>query len=289
LHRAAQRSIPERDAPCMTDFLAGRPVASMDLLERFAMTVRTTLSHDWDCPIVIDGEEGTGKSMLALKVGALVDPRFKIDGRHIVFRYGSLLDSIYGLPPMSCIQHDEFGLTAFNREAMSKANKELVKALMVCRDQRKALTLCVPSIWALDPYVRNHRVKWWLHCYHRPGSTTTPPERGYVEIYRVVPYLWAQQPWYSLRGRYHFLPLPPKVYGACKVLKREAIRKQVLAVNRVCVRKTLGYGKRLACGWIDERLSESDRSLASPRWGRRRNLRLINVERYVHVGEICLS
>jgi len=199
----------------------------VDILERLGRTAQTLLRNDWDCPIVVDGEEGAGKSMLALKLSMRIDPNFRFDARHLVFRYGSLIQSIYDLPKYSCIQHDEFGLTAFNRQSMSRANIDLVKAVMVCRDQNKALVLCVPSIWALDHYIKYHRAKFWLHVYSSPPAWNHPPVRGFVEIYRVKPRLWFEMPWYQLLGRYHFEPLPAPVYEKYKTLKTAAIREQL--------------------------------------------------------------
>jgi ABC-type dipeptide/oligopeptide/nickel transport system ATPase component len=198
----------------------------MDLLYRLALTIRMLLRTDWDCPIVVDGEEGSGKSMLALKLAMMIDHQFKIDKDHIVFRFGNLLDSIYNLKPLTAICHDEFGLSAFNRQAMTKRNIELVKAVMVCRDQNKALVLCVPSIWTLDNYIKFHRAKYWLHVYASPPAWNHPRQRGFVEIRSVVPRLWYEMPWYPLIGRYHFEPLAPEVYQDYRVLKKNDLTEQ---------------------------------------------------------------
>jgi hypothetical protein len=189
------------------------------------LTIRQMLARDWDCAIAIDGFEGSGKSDLAMNLGKRVDPGFKIDRDHIVYRYGDLIDKIYKLPKRSVIQHDEFGISALNREAMTKANRDLVKAMMVCRDQNQCLLLCVPSIWALDPYVRNHRLRYWFHIADKEYRGL--PVRGYVEIRKAKPNTWGDEPYWRLLGIIHTNPIPDDIYQAYKKLKREAILEQL--------------------------------------------------------------
>ena len=195
-----------------------------DLMQRTCNTIQALLHMDYDCPVVIDGMEGDGKSILALKVSSLIDPDFRLDRRHIVFRFGNLRKSIYGLPRFSCIQHDEMGLSAFNRQAMTKFNIELVQALIVCRDQNKALVACVPSIWILDPYIKNHRARYWFHVY--VVEYKDRPIRGFVQIRKAVPNLWGEKPFWKLLGIYRFKNVNDEVGAAYRQLKHEALQEQ---------------------------------------------------------------
>ena len=195
-----------------------------DLMQRTCNTIQALLHMDYDCPIVIDGMEGDGKSILGLKVSSMIDPHFRIDRQHIVFRYGNLKQSIYGLPPFSCIQHDEMGLSAFNRQAMTKFNIELVQALIVCRDQNKALVACVPSIWILDPYIKNHRARYWFHVY--AVKYKDRPIRGFVQIREAIPNLWGEKPFWKLLGIYRYKNVNDEIESTYKELKRAALQEQ---------------------------------------------------------------
>jgi len=196
-----------------------------DLIQRTTTTIAKLLHRDFDCPVVIDGMEGDGKSIFAIKICAGIDPHFKIDRAHIVFRFGNLKKGIYALPRYAAIQDDEIGLHAFNRQAMTKFNIELVQALIVCRDQNKALVCCVPSIWILDPYIKNHRAKYWFHVYTVEYKGL--PIRGFVEVRKSVPNKWGEKPYWNLLGTYRFKNLPEDIRTVYKQLKHDALQEQV--------------------------------------------------------------
>lgn len=119
------------------------------------------LNRNGDIPILIDGEEGNGKSTLGWRLAKMLDPNF------------SLAQVAWGLPQAVMVGSrtpkggvvlvDEAveGLQA--REAMSKPNKLGQKWLQVCRARNLILIVCYPSIWDIDVYSREHRL--WLRFW----------------------------------------------------------------------------------------------------------------------------
>jgi hypothetical protein len=196
----------------------------MDYLERTAKRIANNLRRDWDALIVIDGEEGSGKSVLALQLCRCLDSNFTL--KNVVYRYSDLLERIERLPKYSAILHDEMGLSAFNREAMTRANRELVKSLMVCRNQNKALVACVPNFWMLDPYVRNHRTSLWIHLAQKEYMGNKI--RGFAEFRFKKENIWGDTPYWDLEAVYKFAKIPDAVYEAYKASKEREVSKGIV-------------------------------------------------------------
>lgn len=192
----------------------------MDYLETKAKKIRKDLRKDWDALIIIDGKERSGKSTLMLKLARLIDPDFKLT--NIVYRHGNLVDKIYSLPPYSVVVHDELGLDAFTRDAMSRTNKELVKAMMVCGDQNKCLIACMPNYWWLDTYLRDHRTSLWIRVtsVEYMGNRI----RGFAKFRTPMENEWGGTPFFKLDHIYKFEHMEEKVYQKYKEQKQRIIR-----------------------------------------------------------------
>jgi hypothetical protein len=197
----------------------------MDYLKWKAEKIAQDLRNDWDAFIVIDGRERSGKSTLMLWLAMLIDPKFTLD--NIVYRGGDLLSKIYRLPKYSVVVHDELGLDAFTRDAMTKTSKELVKAMMVCGDQNKAFIACMPNYWWLDTYLRDHRTTLWIRVTSRQIHQNRV--RGYAEVRIPTENKFGGTPFYRHEATYRFNMMLPNVYEAYKHQKQKAIRRQIKA------------------------------------------------------------
>ena len=194
---------------------------TMDYLQYIARTGKIDLGNDWDNFFCFSGDEGSGKSTVAQKLAKLLDPKFTFD--NIVYGFKDFESRVYSLPPGASILHDELGKSAFNRDAMKKVNKEIVKMAMVCRDQNKSLLSCIPNFWWLDPYLRDHRTRYWFHV--ETGEIYGVRTRGWMQIRKkpVNSSMWGNTPYWPLVCRYRFKPMPAEAYAIYKAHKRERI------------------------------------------------------------------
>jgi hypothetical protein len=196
-----------------------------DYLTNLGLLINNDLRHDWDACIGISGMEGTAKSTFGIQFCRKIDPEFKITPDRIAYRYENLVEKIYSLPKYSAILADEMGLVAFNRESMVKANRDFIKALMVCRDQNKALVYCIPNFWFSDPYVRNHRTTYWIHLpqVEVKGNRL----RGFAKVRKKKENEWGETPYWQFIKSIRFEKLPDHIYAVYKEQKAAAIKKLI--------------------------------------------------------------
>lgn len=191
----------------------------MDLLQRTANRIRKNLRQGWDAFIIIDGMERTGKSVLLLKLAKLIDYDFTLN--NVIYRQGKWKELIYSRPRYAAIGHDEFGLDAFSREAMTKHNRELVKTVMVCGNQNKALLACVPNFWWLDAYIKYHRVTLWIHVYHIEYMGERI--RGFAKFREPIHNDFGKCPYFQYKFTYRFNNLDQKTYELYEAHKNRNI------------------------------------------------------------------
>lgn len=120
---------------------------------------------DNDCIIIIDGREGSGKSVLALQLAFYCDRRFTEDG--IVFSIEDFAKKIRELPYYSSLVFDEAFRGFSSRSVLSQENKKLVRLLMECRQRRLFIFLVLPSFFELETYASIHRSQYLFHVYMR--------------------------------------------------------------------------------------------------------------------------
>lgn len=206
----------------------------MDLMDRTAQKIARRLDQDSDCVVGVDGTEGSGKSVFAMKIASRIGFHtgvpFTLDDDHVVYRQGRLVDALFRLPKKSAALDDEMIFAALNRNAMTRRNKELGQAVMVCRDQNKALVYCVPTIWYLDPIIRDHRTRYWFHVEERMYGDNLV--RGFVECCEAKRSKFRTEPYWKLLYRYRFTKLSDPIYEHYRELKRKNIQEEVLNGNK---------------------------------------------------------
>ncbi len=131
--------------------------------------------NDKDYLIVIDGEEGAGKSTLAFQIGKKVDPT--LDLSRIVFDPDSFREAIYKAKKGQCVIYDEAFTGLSSRAALSGINRSLVSLMMQMRQKNLCIILVLPTFFLLDKYPALFRTKILIHVYENKGI------RGYYRIY----------------------------------------------------------------------------------------------------------
>lgn len=138
-----------------------------------APTIRTHLekvkdrviNHDADFVIVLDGEEGSGKSVLAQQLASVLDPNFNID--KIAFNAEEFMNLVRNPERKAgdCIILDEAfaGLNA--RQSLSKINRAVVGLATEMRQLNLFCIIVLPSFFDLDRYFALWRCRALFHVY----------------------------------------------------------------------------------------------------------------------------
>lgn len=143
-------------------------------LHAFCKTLIHRLKKDWDVVIAITGEEGTGKSSLAIIMGTYMQdiakiPKFSLE-KNVLYNPKTLdiKDAVLKLVPrFGVIMMDEAIKSLYKMGFMSKAQQYINQLYTLCRKENKATLLCIPRFGDLNEFFRNHRTKIWLHIVAR--------------------------------------------------------------------------------------------------------------------------
>lgn len=123
------------------------------------------LEEDFDRVILVVGVEGVGKSTLAILLGHLItearnkkmgiDRPFQIE-TNISYDLKKLKRQVFKDSVSGDVRIiDESAITGgYRREAMGKMNRLLNKTLMTCRSRNQILLFLIPSINAVESYIR---------------------------------------------------------------------------------------------------------------------------------------
>ena len=153
-----------------------------DLLDEIAADMRKNIRDDYDNVVIVDGGEGSGKSNLMYQLLIRYDPAFDIERGYTYdadafrkkIREGGDIGRTFWM--------DEGSIIANNRDWNTQNNKSFVKVLETCRSRHYTLGICIPLFDRLDVYIREHRVRYWLHCEPMTFSKGGFRQRGYCEV-----------------------------------------------------------------------------------------------------------
>lgn len=123
------------------------------------------LNKDFDFVTVIDGREGSGKSVLAQQYASYLDPNFSLD--NIVFTAEDFIKAIKDprTKKGSCIVLDE-GFNAINsRSSMSEINRSMGAVATEMRQKNLFIIIVLPSFFDLDKQFALHRASSLIHVY----------------------------------------------------------------------------------------------------------------------------
>lgn len=116
----------------------------------------------------IDGNEGSGKSVLAMQLAKYLDPTFCLD--RIVFDGEQFQDAIINAKKGQAIVFDEAFRGLSSRGALTEVNKILVGLMMECRQKNLFVFVVLPTFFLLDKYVALWRAKGLFHVYRKKGK-----------------------------------------------------------------------------------------------------------------------
>lgn len=180
---------------------------------------KRVLTKDRDFVAVIDGEEGSGKSVLAMQLAAYLDPDFSLD--KIVFTSDEFLKLIKDphTKKGSCIILDEAFAAANSRASLTEVNRAMIGVATEMRQKNLFIFLCIPSFFDLDKYFALWRCRALFHVYFTPEE-----ERHYVIFPKEQKkdlYLMGKKT-YSYRKPYS--PFPPFTFPNFYTVNEEDYR-----------------------------------------------------------------
>lgn len=166
------------------------------------------LFHDADCAIVVDGPEGSGKSVLALQVGKFLDKENTIDiALQVHFDSESVIKAARSLPPGKVIIYDEAGESLDAMESSTKRQKKIRKMFKEVRQRNLIFVLVLPSFYDLQRYFAIHRTRSLIHVYWEPNISEKDEEKYFRRGQYVFYNEWGKKKLYvtdKLRKEYEY-------------------------------------------------------------------------------------
>ena len=141
----------------------GKDVYIDGYLQKRLESVKKIIRKKWDAIILIDGPERSGKSTLGMTIGCYFDPNFNTDNM-----CAGMLDAakkIKDAKEGDVLMIDEGSLVFNSKDAMSKAQRQLIKILDVVGQKRITFIVILPSFHDLNKTIAIRRSRFLLHVY----------------------------------------------------------------------------------------------------------------------------
>ncbi len=118
---------------------------------------------DRDFVLVVDGEEGCGKSVLAMQIGKYLDPNLSLD--NITFNATQFIKKLKNSKKFTCVILDEAFSAASSRGALSEVNKSMIGVATEMRQKNLFIIINLPTFFDLDRYFALWRCRALIHVY----------------------------------------------------------------------------------------------------------------------------
>lgn len=191
------------------------------------------LHRDMDYVGVIDGDEGSGKSVLIMQWLKYMDPTFNLD--RIVFKSDDFIKLIKD-PKLKCgsaILLDEAYNAANSRASMSEVNRSMIAIATEMRQRNLIVFVVLPSFFDLDRALAIHRTRCLVHVYfgedYERGQYIVFPKTEKRELFiagkKKYDYTYPRSPFPPLRFLDQYV-IDEKEY---RFKKGEAFRKRTVS------------------------------------------------------------
>lgn len=147
-----------------------RPQRSIKEFREWGMQIENIKNYcrdfkqDW--VFCFSGDEGSGKSTIAVKTAMMLDPTFNIKTQIVnsLHDYSKLVKK-FAEKPYKAIVFDEAVKCFYNREYGSRSNVILMKMFISNRSFQHFNILTIPSPFYLDKYIREWRIKTMVYTW----------------------------------------------------------------------------------------------------------------------------
>lgn len=154
-------------------------------LERWRNAV---LNQDIDCVVLVDGKEGSGKSVHALQIAYFLDVDREIDiDTQVCYTPEEVKKAITTLKKGKAIVFDEARRGFNRRRSTEKVNIELTDLFAECRQNNLFMVVVMPSFYDMDMNIAVWRSRVLIHVSYRWSDDMTKPiVRGYARFYNEI-------------------------------------------------------------------------------------------------------
>lgn len=141
------------------------------MLIMLAKYIKQRLKQDWDLVIAITGEQGVGKSTIAIILAQLIDKKFDFE-RNMSFipSADEIAKKFNELPQYSAYVIDEAIRSLYKLEWYNVVQQAIVKMYQTERYQNKATIIVIPRFRDLTENFRNQRVNIWINIMKRGSA-----------------------------------------------------------------------------------------------------------------------
>ena len=129
--------------------------------------LKEAVANQWDGVVLVDGIEGSGKTNLAFNSAYYVDKSFCLD--RVVFTPEQFFKAVDEAKPGQAIVWDEFINGGMSTDFLAKAQKSLIKKMVMIRKKNLYFFWVVPYFFMLGRYFSVARSRFLLHAYTPDG------------------------------------------------------------------------------------------------------------------------
>ena len=154
--------------------------------------------RDRDYVMVIDGEEGTGKSVLAMQICKYLDDTFNTS--RITFNADQFIKTVKEAPKFTSVLLDEAFSASSSRASLTETNRAMIGLATEMRQRNLFVVMVLPSFFDLDKYFALWRCRCLIHVYFNKTG-----ERGSYVIFPK-----SSKKYLYLYGKKHYNYSKPK-------------------------------------------------------------------------------
>lgn len=123
---------------------------------------------DMDWVWIVDGAEGSGKSVFAMQLGKILDTDFNLS--KVCMTPDEFTKVILKAKKGDCILFDEAYTGLSSRASLTEINRILVSLMMEMRQKNLFVIIVMPTFFMLDRYVALFRARGLFHVYFKGGK-----------------------------------------------------------------------------------------------------------------------
>lgn len=160
-----------------------------DLIQEMVQDMKKNLSSEYDNMIIVEGAEGSGKSVWSLNLCMAYDPDFDLE-KSYAYDLEEMIQKVSAMngDDVGCVFWLDETINIANKRAWNSAqNKAFVDLLVTMRSRGWCLVMCIPRRDDLDFYVREHRFRYIVTTEPMEFPENGYKARGYFEMERVNP------------------------------------------------------------------------------------------------------
>lgn len=144
------------------------------------------MNQDIDCVILVDGKEGSGKSVHAAQIAHALDKDHHIDiDLQVCFTPDDVKKAITSLSKFKAIIFDEARRGLNRRRSTQEVNLEITDLLAECRQNNLFLVVVMPTFYDMDMNVAVWRSRVLIHVTYKwdKDNPSKPLLRGFSRFY----------------------------------------------------------------------------------------------------------